>query len=66
MNAKEIKLALADEGVQANIEKQIATAVKAETKRIVALVKDVEVPDDKSQAKAVNAVIKEIVAAIKS
>ena len=40
MNAKEIKVALADEGVQAAIEKQVAKAVKAETKRCLDVVKE--------------------------
>lgn len=40
MNAKEIKAALADEGVQAAIEKQVAKAVKVETKRCLDVVKE--------------------------
>lgn len=40
MNAKEIKVALADEGVQAAIEKQVVKAVKAETKRCLDIIKE--------------------------
>jgi len=65
MNAKEIKAALADEGVQAAIEKQVAAAVKAETKRVLAVVKEAELPEDKVAAKATKAVLKSIVDGIK-
>lgn len=65
MNAKEIKAALADEGVQAAVEKQIAAAVKAETKRVLAVVKEVKLPEDKAAAKATKAVLKSIVDGIK-
>jgi hypothetical protein len=63
MNAKEIKAALADEGVQAAIEKQVAAAVKAETKRVLAVIKETEVPEE--GAKAVKAAIKDITGRIK-
>lgn len=65
MNAKEIKAALADEGVQAAVAKQVAAAVKAETKRVLAVVKEAELPEDKAAAKATKAVIKSIVDGIK-
>lgn len=65
MNAKEIKAALADEGVQAAVEKQVAAAVKAETKRVLAVLKEAELPEDKSAAKATKAVLKSIVDGIK-
>ena len=65
MNAKEIKAALADEGVQAAVEKQVAAAVKAETKRVLTVVKEVELPEDKAAAKATKAVLKSIVDGIK-
>lgn len=65
MNAKEIKAALADEGVQAAVEKQVAAAVKAETKRVLTVVKEAELPEDKAVKKAVAEVLKGIVAGIK-
>lgn len=65
MNAKEIKAALADEGVQAAVEKEAAKAVKAETKRILEVVKSAELPEDKAAAKAAKEVIKGIIAGIK-
>lgn len=65
MNAKEIKAALADEGVQAAIEKQVTKAVKDETKRVLAVIKEAELPEDKAAAKAAKEVIKGIVAGIK-
>lgn len=65
MNAKEIKAALADEGVQAAIQKEVAKAVKAETKRVLDVVKSAELPEDKAAAKAAKDVIKGIVAGIK-
>lgn len=65
MNAKEIKAALADEGVQAAVEKQVAAAVKTETKRVLAVIKDAELPEDKVTKKAVTEVLKGIVAGIK-
>mgnify|MGYP000682712212 CR=1 FL=1 len=64
MNAKEIKAALADEGVQAAVEKQVTAAVKAETKRVLAVVKEAELPEDKAAAKAAKEVIKGIIAGI--
>lgn len=65
MNAKEIKAALADEGVQAAVEKQVATAVKAETKRVLAVIKEAELPEDKAALKATKEVLKGIVVGIK-
>lgn len=65
MNAKEVKAALADEGVQAAVEKQVAAAVKAETKRILTVVKEAKLPEDKAAAKATKTVLKFIVDGIK-
>lgn len=65
MNAKEVKAALADEAVQTAVEKQVTAAVKAETKRVLTLIKDAELPEDKAAAKAAKEVIKGIVAGIK-
>ena len=65
MNAKEVKAALADEAVQAAIQKEVAKAVKAETKRCLEVVKNVDLPEDKTEAKAVKAFAKEVVAGIK-
>lgn len=65
MNAKEIKDALSDEGVQAAVEKEVAKAVKAETKRVLAVIKAAELPEDKAAAKAAKEVIKGIIAGIK-
>ena len=65
MNAKEIKAALADEGVQAAVEKEVAKAVKAETKRVLTVIKEAELPEDKAAAKAAKEVIKGIIAGIK-
>lgn len=65
MNAKEIKAALADEGVQAAVEKEVAKAVKAETKRCLEVVKSAELPEDKAALKATKEVLKAITAGIK-
>ena len=65
MNAKEVKAALADEAVQAAIEKEVAKAVKAETKRCLEVVKLTELPEDKAAAKAVKEAVKGITAGIK-
>lgn len=65
MNAKEVKAALADEAVQAAVEKEVAKAVKAETKRVLEVVKSTELPEDKVAAKAVKEAIKSIQAGIK-
>jgi hypothetical protein len=62
MNAKEVK---ADEAVQAAIQKEVAKAVKAETKRCLEVVKSVVLPEDKTEAKAVKAFVKEVIAGIK-
>lgn len=65
MNAKELKAALADEGVQAAITKEVAKAVKAETKRCLDVIKNTDLPEDKAAAKAVKDFNKEVVAGIK-
>lgn len=65
MNAKELKAALADEGVQAAIAKEVAKAVKGETKRCLDVIKNVDLPEDKATAKAVKDFNKEVVAGIK-
>ena len=69
MNAKEIKAALADEGVQAAIEKQVAAAVKAETKHVLEVVKaeaeNNKATEDKGIKKAVGDALKSVVTGIK-
>lgn len=65
MNAKEVKAALADEAVQAAVQKEVAKAVKAETKRCLEAVKNVDLPEDKTEAKAVKAFAKDVIAGIK-
>lgn len=65
MNAKEVKAALADEAVQAAVQKEVAKAVKAETKRVLDVIKAAELPEDKAAAKAAKDLIKGIVAGIK-
>lgn len=69
MNAKEIKAALADEGVQAAVEKQVAAAVKAETKRVLEVVKaeaeNNKETEDKVVKKAIADALKSVVAGIK-
>lgn len=70
MNAKEVKAALADEGVQAAIEKQVNAAVKAETKRVLEVVKAVadenKEQEDKVVKKITADVLKAVVAGIKA
>lgn len=65
MNAREVKAALADEAVQAAIKKEVAKAVKAETKRCLEVVKGIELPEDKAVAKAVKEALKSAIAGIK-
>lgn len=65
MNAKEVKAALANEAVQAAVQKEVDKAVKAETKRVLTVIKEAELPEDKAAAKAAKEVIKGIVAGIK-
>ncbi len=69
MNAKEIKAALADEGMQAAIEKQVAAAVKAETKRVLEVVKaeaeNNKETEDKAVKKAIAEALKSVVTGIK-
>lgn len=65
MNAKEVKAALADEAVQAAVEKEVTKAVKAETKRCLEVVKSTELPEDKAAAKAVKEAVKGITTGIK-
>lgn len=70
MNAKEVKAALADEGVQAAIEKQVNAAVKAETKRVLEAVKAMadenKEQEDKVVKKITADVLKAVVAGIKA
>lgn len=56
---------LQDEKVAALVEKEVTKAVKAETKRVLAVIKEAELPEDKAAAKAAKEVIKGIVAGIK-
>jgi hypothetical protein len=69
MNAKEIKAALADEGVQAAVTKQVAVAVKAETKRVLEVVKaeaeNNKETEDKAAKKAIADALKSVVTGIK-
>lgn len=65
MNAKEVRAALADEAVQAAVEKEVTKAVKAETKRCLEVVKGTELPEDKAAAKAVKEALKSVIAGIK-
>lgn len=69
MNAKEIKAALADEGVQAAVAKQVAAAVKAETKRTLEVVKaeaeNNKETEDKAVKKAIGEALKSVVTGIK-
>lgn len=65
MNAKEVKAALANEAVQAAIQKEVDKAVKAETKRCLEAIKSVDLPEGKTEAKAVKAFTKEVAAGIK-
>lgn len=69
MNAKEIKAALADEGVQAAVAKQVAAAVKAETKRALEVVKaeaeNNKETEDKAVKKAIGEALKSVVTGIK-
>ena len=69
MNAKEIKAALADEGVQAAVAKQVGAAVKAETKRVLEVVKaeaeNNKETEDKAVKKAIGEALKSVVAGIK-
>ena len=69
MNAKEIKAALADEGVQAAVAKQVGAAVKAETKRVLEVVKaeaeNNKETEDKVIKKAIGEALKSVVTGIK-
>lgn len=65
MSAKEVKAALANEAVQAAIQKEVAKAVKAETKRCLEVVKGTELPEDKAAAKAVKEALKSVTTGIK-
>lgn len=49
---------LQDEKVAALVEKEVTKAVKAETKRVLAVIKEAELPEDKAAAKAAKEVIK--------
>lgn len=56
---------LQDEKVAALVEKEVAKAVKAETKRVLTVIKEAELPEDKAAAKAAKEAIKSIQAGIK-
>ena len=68
MTPKEVKAALADENVIAAIEKRVAAAVKAETKRCINEAKAIVVPEDASAEvkTAVKSIVKTIVDSIKN
>ena len=65
MNAKEVRDALADEDMQVAIQKKVAKAVKAETRRCLEVIKSTDRPEDKGEARAVRAFVREVVAGIK-
>ena len=69
MNAKEIKAALADEGMQAAVAKQVGAAVKAETKRVLEVVKaeaeNNKGTEDQAVKKAIAGALKSVVVGIK-
>ena len=65
MNAKEVRDALADEDMQVAIQKKVAKAVKAETRRCLEVIKSTDRPEDKDEARAVKAFVREVVAGIK-
>lgn len=65
MNAKEVRDALADEDMQVAIQKKVAKAVKAETRRCLEVIKSTDRPEDKDKARAVKAFVREVVAGIK-
>lgn len=70
MNSKEVQTVLADEAVQAAIDKQINAAVKAETKRVLEIVKAVadenKEQEDKVVKKITADVLKSVTAGIKA
>jgi len=66
MNAKEIKAALADEGVQAAVEKQVTAAVKAETKRVLTIIKDCKEANKTEEVKATKAVVADLLKSLEA
>lgn len=69
MNTREVKAVLADEAVQTAVNRQVAVAVKAETKRVLEVIKaEVErnkETEDKDTKKAIGDVLKSVVIGIK-
>lgn len=66
MNAKEIKAALADEGVQAAVEKQVTAAVKVETKRVLAIIKDCKEANKTEEVKATKLVVADLLKSLEA
>jgi DNA/RNA-binding domain of Phe-tRNA-synthetase-like protein len=66
MNAKEIKAALADEGVQAAVAKQVAVAVKAETKRVLTIIKDCKEINKAEEVKATKVVVADLLKSLEA
>ena len=66
MNAKEIKAALADEGVQAAVAKQVGAAVKAETKRVLSIIKDCKEANKTEEVKATKAVVADLLKSLEA
>jgi hypothetical protein len=56
---------LQDEKVAALVDKQVTRAVKAETKRVLWLIKELAMPEDKAAAKATKEVLKNLMAGVK-
>lgn len=66
MNAKEIKAALADEGVQTAVAKQVAAAVKAETKRVLSIIKDCKEANKAEEVKATKVVVADLLKSLEA
>jgi DNA/RNA-binding domain of Phe-tRNA-synthetase-like protein len=56
---------LQDEKVAALVDKEVTKAVKAETKRVLGLIKTLPLPEDKAAAKATKELLKELMAGVK-
>ena len=48
------------------MEKEVTKAVKAETKRVLALIKELALPEDKAAAKATKEVLKRLMTDVKA
>lgn len=56
---------LQDEKVAALVDKAVTKAVKAETKRVLGLIKELSLPEDKAAAKAAKEILKNLMAGVK-